>query len=147
MADTRKTFRIDAKDDASSVFGKIGAAAQRELGKVEEAADDGASAGKRMADALRSVADDVERDLQDTARAADKLGEALGPELRAKIGDAGLDRFVTDLRTAGVSVDEIETEAEGTRRRSEADGRRVHAGDSASAAGVRRRRHLRAQGR
>lgn len=105
-------YRIGAQDDASSVFAKVSSSAKREMGKVDKAFDEAENAGKAMARAMSAIADDLDSELTGTARAADKLGEALGPDLRAKIGDAGLDRFVTDLRTAGVTFDEIEAECD-----------------------------------
>lgn len=112
MADRDYRYRIGAQDDATKVFEKIAGSAKREMGKVDDAFDDAENGGKSMARAMKTIADDLERELDGTARAADKLGEALGPDLRGKIGDAGLDKFVTDLRTAGLSFDDIEGEAD-----------------------------------
>lgn len=112
MADRNISYRISAQDDASAVTAKIARQARKDLGDVAKASDDAASAGKRMADALSAVADEIADELQGTARAADRLAEALGPEMAAKLNDGDLDRFVLDLRAAGLTIDDIESEAE-----------------------------------
>lgn len=112
MAEKRLTFRIDARDDASAVLGKIGSAAKREMGKAEDALDDTRTAGKRLADALGQMNDEVVRELAGVERAAEKLGTALGPELTAKLGDDKIDRAVQDFRRLGLTFEEIEADAE-----------------------------------
>jgi len=105
-------FRIGATDDATAVFAKLARAAKSSMADVQGDLDDTRTAGKRMADALTAVADELDRELEGTARAADKLAEALGPDLAAKLNDGDLDRFVSDLRAAGLSIEEIEADAE-----------------------------------
>jgi hypothetical protein len=112
VAERDYRYRIGATDDASQVLAKVAGAAKREMRKVDEALEGSASAGKRMADALSAMAEEIDGELSSTAAAADRLGEALGPELRAKIGDAGLDKFVGDLRSAGLTFDDIEQDAD-----------------------------------
>lgn len=45
--------------------------------------------------------------LRATGRAADALGQALGPDLAAKLGRSGLLKTVTDLEKVGLSADEV----------------------------------------
>lgn len=55
----------------------------------------------------------AKRDLSDVAKAADALGDALGPDLKAKIGQANLEGFVQSLGDAGATMQEVEANAQG----------------------------------
>src|SRR5688500_2255298 len=99
MVDKNLIFRIQAEDaGVEKTFGQISKAATREMGKVEGALDDSLSAGKRVALGLGQMADDIERELQGAQSAATRLGEELGPELRAKRGKGGVDNLIRDLQ-------------------------------------------------
>lgn len=112
MVDKNLLFRIQAEDaGVEKTFGQISKAASREMGKVEGALDDSLSAGQRVALGLGRMADDIERELGDAQRAASRLGEELGPELRAKLGQAGVDNLIRDLRNAGLEFADIEADA------------------------------------
>ena len=79
------------------------------LGK--EAGDAGLSAGE-IADAMDASTAKMITDLEHAESAVTALGNALGPELRAKIGDAKIDKFVGDLRNAGLEFDQITSNAD-----------------------------------
>ena len=85
MADKNLSFRIGAEDDASRVFGGCSRTAKTEMGKVDDSLDDTRTAGKKAADALSAVFDQLDADLVDTKATADRLAQALGPELAAEI--------------------------------------------------------------
>lgn len=69
--------------------------------------DDVGSKAKLVAQALHEKADQIDADFKNSVAAADALGAALGPELRAKIGQDGIDKFVADLKSAGLTADDI----------------------------------------
>lgn len=100
-------LNLAAKEAAAEILNVRSA-----LDDVETAEGDVESAGKIMARALSQAATDIEADLKDSARAADALGNALGPELANQVGRSGLDGFVNDLKKAGLTTLEIEADAD-----------------------------------
>lgn len=112
MASRDYQYHIGAKDDFSSISARIAAAAKRDMGKVSEALDDADNRGKKFARSAAQWADNASEEMERTAQAAEALGAALGDELKAKIGDAGIDKFIGDMRRAGVEFDDIEAEAD-----------------------------------
>jgi hypothetical protein len=100
--DAKLTARITAEDDASKVIDKVAAKAE-ELDKPVEVRVDADVA--RVLGAL----EDVTAEAKATAEAADVLGRALGPELAAQ---ADTTRIVGDLRTMGLTLDQIKGNAD-----------------------------------
>lgn len=98
--DISRVIKVDAKD------------AIKQVGDLGDKFDDGESKGKQLAKALSAMADDIEADLKDSALAADALGEALGPDLAAKVGRNGLDKMVADLKGAGLTADDIRADVD-----------------------------------
>jgi hypothetical protein len=109
VADKKLTFNIDAKDDASKVFEKIGRTAKSEMGKVEDGLDDTRTAGKKAADALGAVFDALDADMVQTAATADRLAQAMGPELAAKVD---VSKAVGEFRRMGLTLEQIEADAD-----------------------------------
>jgi hypothetical protein len=70
------------------------------------------SAGKTMAKAITRAAEEIDNELEQTERAAKALGDALGPELSASIGQSGLNKMAADLRSAGLTAADVEADAE-----------------------------------
>ena len=66
----------------------------------------------RVADALDASTAQMVSDLKAADKAAKALSTALGPELTAKISSARVDEFVGRLRQAGVSFDDITSNAD-----------------------------------
>lgn len=103
MADKQMKFTLDflAKTgglkDAAELSDKLG-------DKLDEAADSGAL----LAAAMRLAADKIEADLEETRQIAGRLGDALGPELNAKLGQAGLDDMARKFQDAGLSVADVD---------------------------------------
>lgn len=102
MADRKIGLTLTARDDASSVIRKVGAA----LGGVEENAE---SAAKQIAKGLSAAADLLEEELSGAKRAADALSSALGPELS---GRTDVDGLVDEFRRLGASIEDIEANAD-----------------------------------
>lgn len=82
------------------------------LGDVETAVEQVESAGKIMAKALSASADVIEADLVAASTSADKLGNALGPELAAKLGRSGVEDLVADLKKLGLTTEEIDADVD-----------------------------------
>lgn len=86
--------------------------AEKSLGDVNNELEDGEDNAKALAQAMRDMADRVESRLKETARASDALGKALGPELRASLGQNGIDKMVADMNQAGLTFDQITKDAD-----------------------------------
>ena len=84
-------------------------AAKQELKSVEDGLDDTASAGQKVAKVLSAMADQLDTELAEAARAADALATALGPELTSR---ADVGSLVADLNKLGLSFEEIEADAD-----------------------------------
>lgn len=91
---------------------EAGKASKAALKQLEEGATDSRTAAQRLADSIGNVADRVESDLKASVKAADALSAALGPEMAARLGRNGLQKLVTDLNRAGLTMQDIEGEAE-----------------------------------
>lgn len=105
-------FRIQADGGAAEkAFGQISRAATREMGKVSDELIDGESKGKQYAKALGRMADDIETELEGAERAGQALGNELGPELRKKLGQNGIDNLIRDMRNAGLEFEDVERDA------------------------------------
>lgn len=87
-------------------------AAKSSLDDVNNELQDGEDNAKALAQAMRDAADKVEQRLKDVARAGDALGKALGPELRAQLGQNGIDEMVMDMARAGLTFDQITKDAD-----------------------------------
>ncbi len=99
-----QVIEVDTKSGIKNVDGLAKA--------LQDAEADGKSAGKVIAAAMDQMASDIEADFLDSRAAADALGAALGPELAAKIGQGGLDKLVADLKTTGLTSDQIVTDVD-----------------------------------
>lgn len=66
---------------------------------------DAEDAGKQMATALHAAAEKAQKDLKDTTAIADKLANALGPELTAKVN---VDEIAGKFHRAGLTIDDVE---------------------------------------
>jgi hypothetical protein len=77
-----------------------------QLKKTGDAVDDVESAGKRMARALESSADDMVAEIDATRRAVDALDRALGDV------DINTADVVSDLKRVGLTAEDIEADAE-----------------------------------
>lgn len=99
-------FKLDTRDAA------------RRLTEIEKASTDAGEAledvgtkGRVMADVLGQAADAAQADLADAKRMAELLGNALGPELTAKLNaDGKLLNIVDDLRKVGLTADDVEAD-------------------------------------
>lgn len=87
-------------------------AVNRELATVDKSLDDTATSSQRVAAALAKLADDARTELAGASRAADALGNALGPELAARLGRNGIAQYVGDLTRLGTSFEQIEADAD-----------------------------------
>lgn len=90
---------------------EAGKASKAALKQLEDGASDSRTAAQRLADSIGTVADRVEQDLKASMKAADALAEALGPAMAAKLGRNGIQKLVGDLNRAGVTMEDIESEA------------------------------------
>ena len=103
MADKQMKFTLDflAKTaglkDAAELSDKLG-----------DSLDDTVDSGKQLAMAMRLAADKIEGDLEQTRQIADKLGNALGPEMAAKIGQSRLDDMAVKFRAAGLTIQDVD---------------------------------------
>ena len=106
---------------ANDITGKIKLdtkAAAKELADIDKASkeagesvEDIGTKGQVMARIFNQSADAVEADLADTKRMAELLGNALGPELTAKMNSGGqLLNIVDDLRRVGLTADDVEAD-------------------------------------
>lgn len=112
MADKKlkMVFELDGTD---TVEGKL----RKVAGQVKDVGtefDETESAGKQMARGLSQVASDIEADMADAKSAAERLGEALGPEFAADAdrGEQAVMGLVAQLRAAGLTYDDIRMDAD-----------------------------------
>lgn len=116
-------FDASGVNSATSKFAKFsqtlskslqqaGADARKAFAQVEAGAQESTTAAQRLAAQIGKTADKLDADLTASKAAADALGRALGPEFAAKVGKNGLNKLVTDLNRAGVSIKEITAEAD-----------------------------------
>ena len=91
---------------------QAGKDARKAFGDIEDGAKDSSTAAQRLALAITQSADKLDTELKQSKAAADALAKALGPEFVAKAGAGGINKLVVDLNRAGVSIQEITTEAD-----------------------------------
>lgn len=103
MADRNMKFTLDFLAKTAGLKN-----ATELLEQMGDEFDDTVDGGKKLAAAMRVVADRVEADLEQTRKVAESLGNALGPELSQKIGQGRLDQFATNLRAAGLSAEQVD---------------------------------------
>jgi hypothetical protein len=80
------------------------------LSKTEDALDDVESAGAGFAKKMIADADKLEAKFNDAKRSAELLGNAIGPELAAKIGQNKLETIALDMQKVGLSSDMVEAD-------------------------------------
>lgn len=66
------------------------------------------TAGKQMAAALKAAADKAERALSDTLEIAEKLGDALGSDMRQAIGQSKIDEMAVKFQQAGLQAGDLD---------------------------------------
>ena len=115
MADKNLKFTLDfiAKTaglkDSAELAEKLGA-------KLDDSSDSADALAKVMA----ATADKLEAEMKETAQIAELLGNALGPEMAAKIGQSKIDTIAGEFRAAGLDAkgaeEKIDQLADGVRR-------------------------------
>ncbi|MCH9838933.1 hypothetical protein K0U83_24935, partial [bacterium] len=115
MADKNLKFTLDfiAKTaglkDSAQLAEKLGA-------KLDDSSDSADALAKVMA----ATADKLEAEMKETAQIAELLGNALGPEMAAKIGQSKIDTIAGEFRAAGLDAkgaeEKIDQLADGVRR-------------------------------
>jgi hypothetical protein len=68
-------------------------------------------AGKRYGDTIGKSSAEADDAMRRTASIAEALGTAIGPELRAAVGQSGIDTLAADLDRAGMSADDVRANA------------------------------------
>ena len=91
---------------------QAGRESRKALKQIEEGADDSRTAAQRLAASIGTVADKLDTELTKSAAAADALSKALGPEFAQRVGRNGINKLVTDLNRAGVTLEDITAEAD-----------------------------------
>jgi hypothetical protein len=102
--DIRAKLKIDGLDESAKGLDKVAGAAE----DVTTALEDSESKGKQVAAQLKASAAQIEQALKDDAEAAEALGDALGPELTARMN---VNSAVADLKKLGLTADEIKADA------------------------------------
>lgn len=100
MADDRLRFILDFVTQTAGLKN-----AQELAELLGEDLGDAEDAGKAMATALKAAADKAQKDLAETVKFADKLGQALGPELTAKVN---VDEIASKMRQVGMTTADVE---------------------------------------
>lgn len=108
MADRDLTFKVSARDEASTVFSKASRNIKNALKGTQDDLDDTATAGKRAADVIGAALDELEAELTGTERVVAGLTDKLGPDFANKTD--GINTLVDRLRRAGLSFEEIEAD-------------------------------------
>lgn len=104
-------FRIRATDDASGITASTQRKIKRSLADIDDSFDDTASNAKRALDIINGDLDETEQEMRDVARVSDLLKAALGDSFDGSTGS--IDQFVTKLRGAGLTINDIEGEVDG----------------------------------
>lgn len=106
MPGGQRTLTIKFVGDAKST--------QRSIKDIVSGLDDTESAGKRVATAMKMLADDAKADLSNARAAADQLASALGSDMVAQIeaGGRSVDGYIEDLRRMGLTFDEISADVD-----------------------------------
>lgn len=103
-------YEVDVdSSDAKRGLQDFSRAAKKAGKDASSALDDTASAGDKARAAIKQMADTMDTELRGAAKAAQALGDALGPELA---GRTDLDQMVADLGRMGVSFDEVRADAD-----------------------------------
>lgn len=79
--------------------------AKKDADGLADSLEDTESAAQQLAKAMHAEADRVENDLRETTRLADRLAQALGPDMAAKIGQSDLNMVANRIRDVGGSAD------------------------------------------
>lgn len=77
-----------------------------------EELEDTRTEAQKVADRIDKVTESMVADMKAAEKAADALAQALGPEMSAKIGQAGIDEFVSDMKRAGLTAKDVEADAD-----------------------------------
>jgi hypothetical protein len=86
---------------------------KKALNDTTAAAEETESASKSMAAAMEAKAQQAEDALKNTVEIAERLGQALGPELAAKIGQSRINDAAGDFHRAGISAQDLEGNIDG----------------------------------
>lgn len=88
--------------------------AAKEAKKLGTELEDSRTAGKKLADSIGAVADEMESEFKQATKAAGKLEQALGEDGVAAIKKQGksIDELVQDLKRAGLAYDDIEADVD-----------------------------------
>jgi len=82
--------------------------------------DDSSDSADALARVMAATADKLEAEMKETAQIAELLGNALGPEMAAKIGQSKIDTIAGEFRAAGLDAkgaeEKIDQLADGVRR-------------------------------
>jgi len=82
--------------------------------------DDSSDSADALAKVMAATADKLEAEMKETAQIAELLGNALGPEMAAKIGQSKIDTIAGEFRAAGLDAkgaeEKIDQLADGVRR-------------------------------
>ena len=107
MADDRLRFILDFVAQTAGLKTAQDLAEQlgTELGDTEDA-------GKKMAAALKAAADKAQQELGDTIKIADRLADALGPELTARVN---VDEIAGKMQRVGMTVADVEANVDSFR--------------------------------
>lgn len=89
-------------------FSEVRKAAKQSLGDLESGLEDSRTAGQKLAAQLSAAASKMNADLARTTETADRLADALGPEMASKLGRGGVNRLVSDLQRAGLTLEDID---------------------------------------
>ncbi len=91
---------------------QAGRESRKALKQIEDGATDSRTAAQRLAQSIGTVAEKLDTELTKSAAAADALSKALGPEFANRVGRNGINKLVTDLNRAGVTLEDITAEAD-----------------------------------
>ena len=96
----------------SKVLGQASRSAAQSLEAVEDGANDARTAAQRLAEAIDKSSAALQADIDKSAAAARALGNALGPELTAKLGNKGIQNLIRDFTRMGLTLDDVAAEAD-----------------------------------
>jgi hypothetical protein len=110
MADKQVRFDIDVNAaKAEQGLRQFTRAVKRATKESEDGLDDTATAADKVAKALKSMAQQMDSELRQAAKAAEALGQSLGPELTGRLD---VNQVTADLNKMGLSFEDIEAEAD-----------------------------------
>lgn len=110
---TEKKFTLDVEVVTKQAQQEL-KNASKEAKKLGENIDDTRTAGKKFADAMGDVADEIQKELGQARKASQQLEKALGPELTKALNESGksVDNLVAEFHKAGLSYQDIEHDTE-----------------------------------